>query len=218
MLTLSLNETIVVLLLHMLYKYHINQTTLKILSLFRSNYKTSLYLREIAREIQVDAKAVSLQLNRLEKTNILTSIQKGKNKEYSLNLGNYLTLYYIVLAEDFVTIEYLDRNFEVKKLVSETADKLGKIAMLFGSFAKGNMTQESDIDILIIDDKKPNLSVFKEVGSLLSREISIKCMSEEQFSNGLANKDPLTLEVAVNHIILKGIDNVCNMLWRYYAK
>ena len=202
----------------MLYKYHINQTTLKILSLFRSNYKTSLYLREIAREIQVDAKAVSLQLNRLEKTNILTSIQKGKNKEYSLNLGNYLTLYYIVLAEDFVTIEYLDRNFEVKKLVSETADKLGKIAMLFGSFAKGNMTQESDIDILIIDDKKPNLSVFKEVGSLLSREISIKCMSEEQFSNGLANKDPLTLEVAVNHIILKGIDNVCNMLWRYYAK
>jgi predicted nucleotidyltransferase len=202
----------------MLYKYHINQTTLKILSLFRSNYKTSLYLREIAREIQVDAKAVSLQLNRLEKTNILTSIQKGKNKEYSLNLGNYLTLYYIVLAEDFVTIEYLDRNFEVKKLVSETTDKLGKIAMLFGSFAKGNMTQESDIDILIIDDKKPNLSVFKEVGSLLSREISIKCMSEEQFSNGLANKDPLTLEVAVNHIILKGIDNVCNMLWRYYAK
>jgi predicted nucleotidyltransferase len=202
----------------MLYKYHINQTTLKILSLFRSNYKTSLYLREIAREIQVDAKAVSLQLNRLEKTNILTSIQKGKNKEYSLNLGNSLTLYYIVLAEDFVTIEYLDRNFEVKKLVSETVDKLGKIAMLFGSFAKGNMTQESDIDILIIDDKKPNLSVFKEVGSLLSREISIKCMSEEQFSNGLANKDPLTLEVAVNHIILKGIDNVCNMLWRYYAK
>ncbi len=202
----------------MLYKYHINQTTLKILSLFRSNYKTSLYLREIAREIQVDVKAVSLQLNRLEKTNILTSIQKGKNKEYSLNLGNYLTLYYIVLAEDFATIEYLDRNFEVKKLVSETADKLGKIAMLFGSFAKGNMTQESDIDILIIDDKKPDLSVFKEVGSLLSREISIKCMSEEQFSNGLANKDPLTLEVAVNHIILKGLDNLCNMLWKYYAK
>jgi predicted nucleotidyltransferase len=202
----------------MLYKYHINQTTLKILGLFRSNYKTSFYLREIARQIQVDAKAVRLQLNRLEKANIITSIQKGKNREYTLNLGNSLTLYHLLLAEAFTTVEYLNRNFEIKKLVSETTENLGKTAMLFGSFAKENMTQESDIDILIIDDKKPDLSVFKEVGSLLSREISIKCMSEEQFSNGLVNNDPLILEVAANHIILKGIDNVCNMLWRYYAK
>ena len=49
-----------------------------------------------------------------------------------------------------MTIEYLDNNFEVKKLVSETTGNLGKTALLFGSFAKGNMTQESDIDILII--------------------------------------------------------------------
>ena len=202
----------------MSYKYHVNQTTLKILSLFRSNYKTAFYLRQIARQIQVDAKAVSLQLNRLEEANIIISIPKGKNKEYSLKLGNYLSLYYLVLAEAYTTIDYLDRNFDVKKLVSETADNLGKTAILFGSFAKGNMTQESDIDIIIIDDKKPDLSAFKEVGSLLSREISIKFMSEQQFSNGLIRKDPLILEVVANHIILKGIDKLCNILWRYYAK
>ena len=213
----------VVLLQHMLYKYYnkqtiINQTSTKILALFTTNYKTSSYLREIARETQVDVKAISLQLNRLEKKNILTSIQKGKNKEYSLNFGNYLTLYYLVLAECFVTIEYLDNNFEVKKLVSETAGNLGKTALLFGSFAKGNVTQDSGIDILIIDDNKPDLSIFKEMGSLLSREISIKCVSEKQFSAGLSNNDPLILEVVANHIILKGIDNLCNMLWQHYAK
>ena len=201
----------------MLYKYYnkqtiINQTSLKILALFTTNYKTSRYLREIARETQVDVKAVSIQLNRLEKANI------RKNKEYSLNLSNYLTLYYLALAECFVTIEYLDNNFEVKKLVSETTGNLGKTALLFGSFAKGNMTQESDIDILIIGDSKPDLSVFKEMGSLLSREISIKYVSEKQFSDGLTNNDPLIAEVVDNHIILKGIDNLCNMLWRYYAK
>ena len=117
-----------------------------------------------------------------------------------------------------MTIEYLDNNFEVKKLVSETTGNLGKTALLFGSFAKGNMTQESDIDILIIGDSKPDLSVFKEMGSLLSREISIKYVSEKQFSDGLTNNDPLIAEVVDNHIILKGIDNLCNMLWRYYAK
>jgi len=202
----------------MSYKYHINQTTLKIIGLFRSNYKNSFYLREIARETQVDAKAIALQLKRLERANIITNIQKGKNKECRLNLGNYLTLYHLVLAEAFTTVEYLNRNFEAKKVVGETTENLGKMAMLFGSFAKGNMTKESDIDILIIGDRKPNLSVFKEMGSLLSREISIKSMSEKQFRNGLISNDPLVQEVVADHIILKGIDNVCNMLWKYYAK
>lgn len=207
----------------MLYKSYsqqtnVNQTTLKILALFRTNYKTALYLREIAREIHVDVKAVSHQLDRLEKTNILTSTRRGKNKEYNLNLGNYSTFYYLVLAEGLVTIEYLERNFEIKKIVSEANDSLGKTALLFGSFAKENMTPESDIDILIIGDRKPDLSALKEVGSLLSREINVKYASEKQFSNGLVSNDPLIAEVVANHITLKGIDNICGMLWRNYAK
>jgi predicted nucleotidyltransferase len=202
----------------MLYNYHINQTTLKVLGLFRSDYWASFHLREIARGTKVDAKAVSVQLNRLEKANTLTSTLKGRNKEYRLNLGNYLTLYYLVLAETFVTVDYLSRNFEVKKLVSETAGSMGDSALLFGGFVKGDVTQESDIDILIIDDKKPDLGAFREVGSLLGREVNVKYVSEEQFSNGLVSKDPLIWEVVANHIILKGIDNICGMLWRYYAR
>jgi predicted nucleotidyltransferase len=202
----------------MSYNYHINQTTLKILGLFRNDYKTSFYLREIARNVHIDAKAVGLQLNRLEKVNIVKSLQKGKNKEHTLNLNNFLTLYYLVLAETFTTLEYLNRNFEIKKLVGETNEKMGKTAILFGSFAKENMTKESDIDILIIDNEKSDLTILKEVGNLLSREVNVKLMSEEQFTNGLVVKDPLVQEIAANHIILKGIDNYCNMLWRYYAK
>jgi predicted nucleotidyltransferase len=202
----------------MLYNYHINQTTLKILGLFRNDYKTSFYLREIARNVHIDAKAVGLQLNRLEKVNIVKSLQKGKNKEHTLKLNNFLTLYYLVLAETFTTLEYLNRNFEIKKLVGETNEKMGKTAILFGSFAKENMTKESDIDILIIDNEKSDLTILKEVGNLLSREVNVKLMSEEQFTNGLVVKDPLVQEIAANHIILKGIDNYCNMLWRYYAK
>ena len=202
----------------MSYSYYINQTTLKILGLFRNDYKTSFYLREIARNVHIDAKAVGLQLNRLEKVNIVKSLQKGKNKEHTLNLNNFLTLYYLVLAETFTTLEYLNRNFEIKKLVGETNEKMGKTAILFGSFAKESMTKESDIDLLIIDNEKSDLTILKELGNLLSREVNVKLMSEEQFTNGLIVKDPLVQEIATNHIILKGIDNYCNMLWGYYAK
>ncbi len=121
-----------------------------------------------------------------------------------------------MLAEGLVTIEYLERNFEIKKLVSEANDILGRTALLFGSFAKGNMTPESDIDILIIGDSKPDLGPLREVGSLLSREINVKYASEKQFLNGLASNDPLIAEVVADHITLKGIDNLCNLLWQYW--
>jgi hypothetical protein len=121
----------------MMKKYNINQTTLKLLGLYRSNYTTSFHVREAARKTRIDVKAIQLQLKMLEKINVASSTQKGRNKEYSLNLNNYLTKYYMILAETFASITYLSKNFEVKKLISEIGNKIGDSVLLFGSFAKG---------------------------------------------------------------------------------
>jgi len=202
----------------MMKKYNINQTTLKLLGLYRSNYTTSFHVREAARKTRIDVKAIQLQLKMLEKINVASSTQKGRNKEYSLNLNNYLAKYYMILAETFASITYLSKNFEVKKLISEIGDKIGDSVLLFGSFAKGEMTQESDIDLLVIGDRKPDLDAVREAGRLMGREISVKSTTEEKFLEGLTNSDPLMLEVATNHVILKGVDTVCNAMWLYYAK
>lgn len=198
-------------------EYNINQTTLKILALYRNSYEASMHLREIARETNVDVKAIQLQLQKLEKTNITTSTMKGKNKEYSLNLNNYTTKYYMTLAETFTTINYLSKNYEIKKLVTETGNQLGNSTILFGSYAREETTEESDINLLIIADKKPDTNALKEAGKLINREINVKITTEEQFLKGLMNSDPLIREVIANHIILKGIDNICNIMWQYYA-
>jgi predicted nucleotidyltransferase len=202
----------------MMKEYNINQTTLKILGLYRSNYKVSLHLREIARETSVDVKAIQLQLKKLEKMNAIQATLKGRNKDYSLNFSNYMVKYYMVLAETFASINYLDKNFEIKKLVSEIEDHLGNIAILFGSFAKGEVTEESDVDLLFVADKKPDMTAVRETGRLIDREISVKSATEEQFLKGLVSGDPLTMEVIANHVVLKGIDNLCDILWRYYGR
>jgi predicted transcriptional regulator len=72
----------------MMKKYNINQTTLKMLGLYRSNYDASFHVRAVARETNIDVKAIQLQLKMLEKINVVSSTQKGRNKEYSLNLDN----------------------------------------------------------------------------------------------------------------------------------
>ncbi len=202
----------------MLEKYNINQTTLKILGLYSTDYAKSMHLRAIARETGVDVKAVQLQLKRLEKMNILSSVLKGRNKEHRLNLSNSLAKYYMVMAETFACIGYLRRNFLIKKIVDEIANKIDGVIVLFGSFAKGQATKDSDVDIFVISEKKPNRLVIEEAGSLVARVISMKSMSRNQFMRGLADKDPLVNEIISNHITLKGMDEFCDIMWRYHAR
>jgi len=202
----------------MMEKYNINKTTLKILGLFLGDYSRSMHVREIARDVGVDVKAVGLQLRRLENINVLSSIIKGRNKEYRLKLDNLVAKYYMILAETFASIRFLEKNFLIKRLMSETGDKLEGTTVLFGSFAKGEITEESDIDLFIISDRKPDADVIRETGSLIDREVNIKSTNMKQFLDGLMDNDPLMMEVVSNHIVLKGIDDYCEIMWRYNAR
>jgi predicted nucleotidyltransferase len=202
----------------MMKKYNVNQTTLKILGLYRSNYATAFHVREVARKIRIDVKAVQLQLRMIENVNVVSGTTNGRNKEYRLNLGNYLAKYYMLLAEVFASISFLSENFEVKKLISEIGEPMGGCIVLFGSFAKGEMTQGSDIDLLFIGDGKPDANAAVGAGRLIGREVNVKSTTEKKFSDGLMNGDPLIREVIANHIILKDIDTICNVMWLYYAK
>ncbi len=202
----------------MMKEYNINQTTLKILGLYSNNYSKSLHLREIAREIRIDVKAVQLQLKKLEKINILSSVLKGRNKEYRLNLDNLITKYYMSMAETFASISYLGQNFLIKKVADEIGNQIEGTIMLFGSFAKSQATKESDIDIFVIGEKKPNSNAMLEAGELVGRVISVKSSSKERFMRGLEDKDPLISEVVSSHVILKGVDGLCDIIWRYHAR
>jgi predicted nucleotidyltransferase len=204
----------------MMEKYNINQTTLKILGLYLGDYKRSLHLRGIARETDVDVKAVQLQLRKLEKSGILLSTVRGRNKEHFLNLGNPLTRYYMILAEAFASITYLGNNFLIKKVVDELADQVDGTIILFGSFAKSQETRESDIDLFILTEQKSNayLRTVREVEDLVGREINVKSTDRISFLKGLEEGDPLTREVISVHIVLKGFDDFCNIMWDFYAK
>ncbi|MGI0074863.1 MAG: nucleotidyltransferase domain-containing protein [Nitrosotalea sp.] len=201
----------------MLEEYNITQTTLKIISLYAENYKKSIHLREIAREVNVDVKSVQLQLQRLEKINVLSSVFKGRNKEYALNLNNVITKYYLIMAESFTSVIYLQKHFLIKKIFNEISDRIDGPLILFGSFVKGGYTKESDIDIFVINEKKIDKMMALKTSDLVDREINIKSSNKIQFLNGLRNKDLLINEIVSNHIILKGIDEFCEIMWRYHV-
>ncbi|MGQ0376560.1 MAG: nucleotidyltransferase domain-containing protein [Nitrososphaerota archaeon] len=200
----------------MLDKYNITQTTLKIVALYTNNYTKSLHLRKISRDTMVDVKATQIQLKKLEKINVFSSTIKGKNKEYVLNLNNVITKYYLIMAEVFTSVIYLQKNFLIKKVITEIENKIDDPLILFGSFVKGGHTKESDIDLFVIGDKKIDNKIIQEISGLVGRDINIKSTNDSKFLSGMKNKDPLINEVVSDHIILKGADKFCDIMWRYY--
>jgi predicted nucleotidyltransferase len=200
----------------MLEKTNITQTTLRIMVLYNDNYRKSLHLREIARKTQTDVNTAYPQLNKLEEMNVLSSTIRGKNKEYVLNLNNIITKYYLTMAEIFTAVIYLQKNFLIKKVMVEFEHKLDYPLILFGSFANGGYTKESDIDLLAISQKRIDRDMVLKTENLVGRDINIKSTTDSKFLNGLKNKDPLINEVVSNHIILKGADKFCDLMWSYY--
>src|SRR3989344_708809 len=96
---------------------------------------------------------LSLALQRLEKNRVMDSGMVGKSKQYYLKLDASVTKEFIKSAESYKSISILSTNFLIKKLMNELLLTLRTTpVILFGSYAKGTETKESDIDIVIIKD------------------------------------------------------------------
>jgi predicted nucleotidyltransferase len=201
----------------MLEEYNINQTTLKIIALYRDDYRKLLHVREIAREINVDVKAIQLQLRRLEGINILSSSLKGKNKDYQLNLANILTRYYLIMSETFTTLAFLGNTFRIKKLLEELGSNVQGTLVLYGSFVKSLARKDSDIDLFVVKSAPFNKEGVDEAAAIVARQVSVKIAKPKDFLKGIVTKDPLISEIIAHHIILKGVDEFCDILWRHYS-
>ncbi len=98
-------------------KVTINNTTLKIISLYLDDYLKRLHLRRISSALKINHRTITLHFDKLEKAGIFKSEYVGRHKEFYLNLDNILTRFYIAAAESYISLEFLNKNFLIKKLI-----------------------------------------------------------------------------------------------------
>jgi predicted nucleotidyltransferase len=197
----------------------LSKSALKALALFREDYRKSIHVREIARMVGVKPSTILPHLKKLVDLNVLTYslAPKGKNKEYALNLENLSTKYCVAEAELNVTFNFLQNNYLVKKILAELDKSLDGIVILFGSYAKGAATPRSDIDIFLITNSRVDDNLIEEEGRLVGKDINVQRLTRPRFLENLKSRDPLTNEVVGNHVLLKGIDDFCDMMWQYHG-
>ena len=168
----------------------LDNKVLNILEEFSSDYNKRIYGRDIAKRLKMNQKTVSNILNKLEKENILKFSYEGKNKYYYLNRFNPSIKEVVKLVEIDRKIRFIARNKNLRELFEKLEEKTQGILIVFGSYARGEDTSKSDIDIAIVTRMESSLDL-KRFEKQINRKINIyevrikECKKE--FINNLAN-------------------------------
>ena len=191
--------------------YQNRNKELDIISLYKRDYKTRFYLRQISKLAKLSLKTSQNVLNNLEKNKILNSKIEGKNKYFNLNLNNIKTKSYLLQAEIYETDRFLENYNEFKIFLKSINTNIPII--VFGSFAKFKADKNSDLDLLVISEKEQKLPFH-----LLSHKIHQINLSESSFIKAIKEKEILIKEIEENHIILNNHSFYINIMWGYYGK
>ena len=165
------------------------------LEIIRLLLKDKSYVREIAKKLGTNHPVVLRRLNELLKSNVVDFSEAGRNKVFFLK-NSIEARKFVFMAEEYALIQVLAKYPLLRNIVEKIQkDRRIKLAVLFGSYAKGLANKKSDIDIYI---DTSDISLKKEL-VMSDSKLSIKI--------GRLNKDnPLVKEIEKNHVIIKGVE------------
>lgn len=202
----------------MMDKYRMTHTTLRLLRLYALDYRLRLHVREAGRRIGADMTAARLHLGRLEGIGILRVAREGRNLAYSLNLGNPVARNYLVMAEYHAAAAHMGSNYLAKRALDDLDPHADGAIVLFGSYARGEQDEESDMDLLVMGRRAPDVGVVRRLSLTTGVRFDVKHETQTRFAEMLRRDSPLAGEILANHITLKGADEFCRAAWKKYAE
>ncbi len=170
----------------------------KILRLYYENKKASFHLRDIARRTKLYPNSVTRFLNQLEKEDILTSQKDGNLKKYKIKKSERLNNIF-----NSFDIERLNKlPLLRRRAITYFLDKLSEkpvIALLFGSTPKETFRKDSDIDLLLIVNKKIDVDKAKDyVDSQVGIKINCFQITYNEFLKEIKLKEDKVIQSALN--------------------
>ncbi len=179
----------------MLEKLFTSKTRIRILELLIFNPNRQFHLREISRKIKITPIYVKKELQNLKELNLILESKKGNLNLFQINKNSPI---FTELKNIFIKTKYFG------ELIKKSLKKLKiDFAFIFGSFARGIESKESDIDLFVIGNVKENelLKIIQKIEKQTGREINYILWKKSLFVKR-AKKHHLLNEIAKNPIIL----------------
>lgn len=174
----------------------------ELLRIYFGIHNKEMHLRRVQRETGLAIETIRREAMNLEKIHLLLKRKDGNRTYYSANKSHllYSELHGIVL-----------KTAGLRDVIAEAilSDKI-RIAFIFGSIAKGNENENSDIDLFIIGkcSLREVISLLKNPSLMLQREINPHTMTIEEFNDRLQKKDHFICSlIEAPKIFIKGSEN-----------
>lgn len=162
--------------------------------------KNEGHIRGIAKKLSTNHTLIIRKMRDLSRENAVDFRQEGRNKVYFLK-KSIEAKKYAFMAEDYKLMKLLRRYPGLRGVIEKVQGNKGiRLAVLFGSYAKGIAKKDSDIDVYV-DTKEARL---KQEIERMDTRLNVK----------IGEYDPsnlLIMEIDKNHVILKGVEE-------YYEK
>lgn len=189
---------------------NISQKWLDLLIPYSNGYNASYSGAELARISKLPQRTVARHLKNLVNNNLLRFKKEGKNNKYYIDINDKKGKIFITLIEDYKAFLFLN-NANIWHVVMELMD-FGTV-ILFGSYAKGYATKDSDIDMMLIG--KP--SVKANLAARRFDKVNLHTLNLAKFVQLLRKKNTLAVEIVRSHVIFGQSDEFIDVCWRFYA-
>jgi len=157
-------------------------------TLFLTNKE--FYLRELQRETGMGFSSVQRDIKELVDLDFVTKRQDGNRVYFKANENHPLSKHLkAIVDETFGALTFLKKAFEGREDIG--------LAFVFGSFSKGKIHGESDIDLMVIGDisMMDLVGITHEAQKLTPFEINPIIFSEEDIVSRLNKNDHFINEI-----------------------
>ena len=133
------------------------ETILKIMGLFRNNIDQGLTILAISKTLKIGYRPAHNHITGLNEEKIINIKKVGKAKQCSLNIKNEKCRHILEEVDMLRKEDLFRKNIKLRNVLEGLVSRLTKkfiseihSVVLFGSHAKGNAANGSDVDLLFI--------------------------------------------------------------------
>jgi predicted nucleotidyltransferase len=169
---------------------------LRVLSLFMDSPYEKYYLREAARLLNMSPMTVKRSLDFLLKNKLVVKEVSKNRILYSANMQNP-AFRHIKISRSLSMLLQKDVVEFIKKKVPGVS-----AIILYGSYAKGEETRDSDVDMLVLAPVKKDISDV--ISEIIGKDVNVSVFSPAEWSRQAKTNRAFYLDVITEGIILYG--------------
>jgi len=169
----------------------------KILEYFLNSPTEKIYLKELAKKLDVSPRSVKIYCDLFEKKEIIKREIKGNMHLFSTNNDNFCVR---EMKRAYISVILEEANIE------KIADNSISIA-IYGSYASGNYDEKSDLDLLVIGEGRDiKRDMIVNIMEKIDKEIQLTIIPTIKWEKMKREDDPFVKNIIKNHILVKGAE------------